>query len=592
MSPLRRISSLTSLACALACARAPAPAATPAAEQLPARKVLVRAYADQAYRSQTATPWEERVRRQLARANEVTARRFGVTFKLADTRAWDSNAPATEPTAALLQKLEALDPGQDVDLVLGYVSSLPKETAVQEELGLARVLGRHAVLRGLESPAEDGALRESLKEYPADKREAIFLQRRVHKETSLLLHHWGHALGAPHSAHGLMHDTYDRAESFFTPDSLQVIVIGLLQKPPGLDDPVVRAAWAKDMADWLAGESGKSLDAGARQYLAALVAAGTAEESAVMSRADHDQMARAVEQDRQGHQPEAAALLRPLLEAHPKHARLHAVACQVQVHAGAASDEAWSLCRRAAELDPGSPSTALFVADLSERRKDPATAEALARARAALEQLQGAPPDHWLYLAGLHRQRDEVTLAESALARAADRPGAEELRGWARRRRRWVGLVPGSVPPEREGAYVAAFQQAKLHLEDAKYGPARQEIDALEKDFGQAVGALTLRCELQIRQAYGPRGLRECRRALELYPDSVHAQYLLGMALSTNRLWRDAAAALERVVELDPTIADAWPALSAAYRASGNAQAAEALRDRYQQRFGKPPTFK
>jgi Flp pilus assembly protein TadD len=51
-------------------------------------------------------------------------------------------------------------------------------------------------------------------------------------------------------------------------------------------------------------------------------------------------------------------------------------------------------------------------------------------------------------------------------------------------------------------------------------------------------------------------------------------------------------ATLERVVELDPTIADAWPALGAAYRALGNGKAAEALRDRYQQRFGKPPTFK
>jgi len=589
MPSLRRTSSLT-LACALACVRAPGPAATPTPA---ARTIRVRAYADQAYRSQSgATPWEERVKRQLARANEVTARRFSAAFELADAREWASNAPATEPTAASLKKLEALDPGQDVDLVLGFVSSLPAETLVQEELGLARVLGRHAILRGLESPAEDGALRASLEDYPADKRDAIFLQRRVHKETSIFLHHWGHTLGAPHTPHGLMHDTYNRAEAFFTLDSLEILAIGLLQKPPGLDDLAVRAAWAKDMTAWLATEDAKPLDAGARKYLAALIAAGSAEESAVMGRADNEQMARAVEQDRAGHDPEAMDLLRPLLEAHPKHARLHAVACQVQIHAGAASDEAWDLCRRAAELDPKSPSAALFLADLSQRRKDPATPEALARARAALELLKESPADHWLYLAGLHRQRDEVTLAESALAHAASAPDAAQVRDWAQRTRRWVGLVPGSVPPEREGAYVATFRQAKRDLEDAKYGPARQQIDALEKDFGQAVGALTLRCELQIRQAYGPRGLKECRRALELYPDSVHAQYLLGMALSTSRVWRDAVAALERVVELDPTITDAWPALSAAYRASGNAKAAEALRDRYQQRFGTPATFK
>src|SRR5262249_14974277 len=159
---------------------------------------------------------------------------------------------------------------------------------------------------------------------------------------------------------------------------------------------------------------------------------------------------------------------------------LHAVACQVQIHAGATSDDAWTLCRRAAELDPKSPSAALFVADLAQRRKDPATPEALARARAALEQLKDAPADHWAYLAGLHRQRDEVPVGDPALARAADARGAAEVREWAQRTRRWVGLVPGSVPPEREGAYMAAFRQAKLDLEDAKYAPARQQIDALE----------------------------------------------------------------------------------------------------------------
>src|SRR6185369_4373552 len=103
---------------------------------------------------------------------------------------------------------------------------------------------------------------------------------------------------------------------------------------------------------------------------------------------------------------------------------------------------------------PKSAAAALFVADLAQRRKDPSTPEALARARAALELLKEAPADHWLYLAGLHRQRDEVTLAESALAHAADAPDAAQVRDWAQRTRRWVGLSPGSVPPEREGAYV------------------------------------------------------------------------------------------------------------------------------------------
>src|SRR5262249_31737560 len=162
-----------------------------AATPLPARTYRVRAYADDAYRSQTLR-WEDRVRQQLARAPEVTSRRFNVTLQLVDTRPWSSSAPPSEPLPPLLEKLEALDPGQDVDLVLGYTSSLPVVTATHDQLGLARALGRHAVLRGMESPEEDRALRATLTDLPEHEREQVYLQRRTHKETAVLLHEWGH----------------------------------------------------------------------------------------------------------------------------------------------------------------------------------------------------------------------------------------------------------------------------------------------------------------------------------------------------------------------------------------------------------------
>ncbi|HVE83035.1 MAG TPA: M12 family metallo-peptidase [Myxococcales bacterium] len=563
----------------------------PAGAPLPPRTYRVRAYADDSYRAQVIR-WEDRARQQLARASEVTSRRFGVTFQLVDARPWSSQVPPTEPLSSVLMKLEALDPGHDVDLVLGYTSALPVFTATQDQLGLARVLGRHAVLRGMESPEEDRALRASLTDLPESEREQLYLQRRTHKETAVLLHEWGHTLGAPHTPEGLMHDTYSRTESFFSEGSLAVITLGLRQKSPGLDDPEVRAAWAKDMTAWLATDAGKQLDEGARKYLEALVEAGGAELEAVMSRADHDVMMRAIQQDHAAMYAEASETLRPLLARHSKQPRLHAVACQVQIHAGATDDAAWALCRRAAELDPKSPSAALFVADLAERRHDPAAAEALAKARAALEQMKDSPADHWVYLAELHRQRKEVSAVESAVARAGEDRGAAELRDWAQRTRRWVGLVPGAVPPEQEGAYVAEFRQAQLELEQARYGRATQRIAELEKGSGQAVGAITLRCELQVRQGAGGRALETCRRALQRYPESVHAQYLLGVVLSNGRSWKDAAVALARVVELDPSIQDVWPLLWSAYRATGNAAAADALRERYQQQFGKPAPFR
>ncbi len=606
MSPLHRAVAVPcALALALACAHAPRDAKPDQAkapgqpaqaggplEALPKRTYRVRAYADGSYRAQAVVRWEERARKQLARASEVTSRRFNVTFQLVDSRPWNATPPPAEPLGAVLEKLEALDPGQDVDLVIGYTGSLPSFTGAVDQLGAARALGRHLVLRGMESPEEERAIRESLQDIPEHEREALSLQRRAHKEISVFLHQWGHTLGAPHTPVGLMNETYSRKASFFTPEAVAVMAIGLVQKPGGLDDLEVRAAWSKDVRAWLETEDGKALAEGARKYLAALAAAGSADLEAVLGRADREQMTRAIQEDRAGRHAEAAELLRPLLERHPRQPRLTAVACQVQIHAGAAGDAAWELCRRAAQLDPKGPSTALFVADLADRRKDPSAPEALARARAALEQVQGALPDHWLYLAGLHRQRQEVSLAESALDRAGEQKSSAEVRDWARRTRRWVGLVPGAVPPEREGEYVAEFRQAQVELEQGKLARAKERIDALEKIAGGAVGALTLRCELKIRQGAGPRGLPECRTALERFPESVHAHYLLGMVLGTHRAWPEAAAALERVLELDPTVPDAWPRLGEAYRATGNATASAALKERYQQRFGKPAPFK
>jgi len=186
----------------------------------------------------------------------------------------------------------------------------------------------------------------------------------------------------------------------------------------------------------------------------------------------------------------------------------------------------------------------------------------------------------------------EVSAAESALVHAGEGPDTQELRDWAQRTRRWVGLVPGAIAPEREAGYVREFQQVLQELDQRQHGRAARRIAAMEKDFAGAAGPLSLRCELQLRQGAGPGGLKDCRRALERYGDSSHARYVLGIGLFRARDWAGAIAALEKVVELDPTLPDAWARLSEAYRASGNARAADALRERYREKLGAPPPFR
>lgn len=255
MRSTRRLAALVS-AVALSCfrppettrrdqARDPAGARAPA---LPARTYRVRLLAGSGCRA-WGPDLEDRARRLLALASGVTAPSFGVTFQLVDVSPVESRSLAEAPPPTLDELVILawmLDPGDDVDLVLGCAEPPVPATTVQDQLGCALPLGRHLVLRTLESEEEG---------------------------TAAFLHAWGQMLGAPHSSDGLMSGSHSKEHPSFSPESVAVISIGLRQKPPGLQDPAVRAAWSKEMSAWLESEAGKALSPRARAYLTALVAA-------------------------------------------------------------------------------------------------------------------------------------------------------------------------------------------------------------------------------------------------------------------------------------------------------------------------------
>ena len=111
-----------------------------------ARTAHVRVWVDDDFRSQNVR-WRAQIEEQLDEANQFLAPAVGIRLEAKDMRPWPTRS-ADRPLADVLAALEAHDPGDDVDWVIGYASSLTLAEGSFEQLGVARPLGRHVVVRG------------------------------------------------------------------------------------------------------------------------------------------------------------------------------------------------------------------------------------------------------------------------------------------------------------------------------------------------------------------------------------------------------------------------------------------------------------
>jgi tetratricopeptide (TPR) repeat protein len=146
------------------------------------RTVTLRVYADQALRTQRVE-WKVRLRRLVARANPILERELRLRLVVEFTKPW-YRAASPDDMAAMLRELEGLDPGEDTEWVLGLVTPLSFTTPSLHELGVARLGGRHMVLRSASAVGRAG--RRAMGE-PQDV------------EVVTLLHEVGHILGEGHA---------------------------------------------------------------------------------------------------------------------------------------------------------------------------------------------------------------------------------------------------------------------------------------------------------------------------------------------------------------------------------------------------------
>jgi tetratricopeptide (TPR) repeat protein len=539
--------------------------------------VRVRVYADGDYRRQTPR-WEQRIEAQFERASEVTEKQFGVRLQVESIRPWEraSSAVQLDP---VFGELAMKDAGAGVDWVVGFVSSLDVVTSAQEQLGMAQLFGRHLVLRGMFSAAETDELSRALNLLPTTDRETLARERRVHKETAVLLHEWGHTLGALHELdrHSLMAPVYDPSETGFSDASAGIVRLGLQHRG---EPEAWERAWGRAIDDSAAAwdpDSVRLAKATAGDFLHGRSARGPA-----LPEDDARKYNEAIQRRSTGDAAGAWAALSPLVSRYPKMEAVQEFACSLAPLRKSPPAETLATCRAAAALPGAHAETLLYTASLLVDTRD--RGAALAMLWRVETKLPG-DAENLATLAELYL-RESACFAATRVALRAAAP-AQHVVAACSHLRHFVGfpLDPSGLPPEREADYVAAVQAAHADIDAQHNASALARARDLARDFPGTPGSALIECRVQGRgRALAPIK-SACATAARAAPEAFLPQYILGLVAGAEGHWRDAGDAMRRALALDDSTPQVWASLAAVALKLGDTAAGRDLSSRFQKQF-------
>ena len=501
------------------------------------RVVRVRFYADKDYRM-LVLKWQKRLHAQIARINAIVEPVFAVHFEIESIRDWDRshNGMAFE---TLLTELEALDPARDVGCVIGLVTPMRGVATSVHQLGGARLLSHHFVLRGMDDEQELLALDRDFGLLDPAERQAIYAQRRDHKEVVIFLHEWGHTLGLLHNENPsiVMNPAYDPRQVAFSPFEQAVVnlVLGRRSERPGEAypesaalEPLLREAPTdegsdKDRAQLLA-------LAQQRAHGTSATPAGTASTApAELTHEQVEQYNRAVAAANAGRTEEAWGALAPIIAALTK-----------------------------AKLAPDATpwrEAASFATNLG----------ALTAAEALMARLDRHAPETTKLAAEI----------ESARHQAALPPNAASL----------------GIAAEREVAYVAGYREIARALSRANATAARERFQAFATDFPGAPATDIAACELDMTAKVAKKraaAAKRCEAALEKYDGAERALVLLAAMAATERRDTVAEKYLKRAIGNEPDDPGPWRMLAQLYRNTHASASLSELESRHQALFSTP----
>lgn len=352
--------------------------ATPAVEtEIPparAERVLrVRAHATARYAAEVVD-WPRQLAQTLEAASEVLGPTLGVRLSLAGTAPWATRGGEEDPRA-LLDELQALDDGKDVDRVIGLLGSVPRAELSFHQLGMARLPGKHLVMRAMNDLREMEGIEQAFPLLGAAERRELYRSRKRHKTTACLLHELGHTLGVPHEVEvtSLMGKRYDAKVNRFSDAAAALMRLSLARHAdPGAQPEAAFAATfaaeVKRTADvWMAEEREDLLrrlafaappppPARAGRTMRPAPAANdepvpaTDEGLGTMSILDRNTYQRALAEKAAGRMREANEAAKPLYKAYPDVVAVQDLRCQLAMTAGGAWQDVQAECARFMEL--------------------------------------------------------------------------------------------------------------------------------------------------------------------------------------------------------------------------------------------------
>jgi tetratricopeptide (TPR) repeat protein len=497
--------------------------------------VRLRFYADGGYRN-VVVRWQGKMRVQVERLNRVVEPIFNVRFEIESLRDW--KRPRTDTTLdAAGAELETTDAARDVDWVVGLVTPFRGVATNVHQIGNARYLSKHLILRGMDDEQEGRLLDQELRLLSPDERQRIYGDRKVHKELVIFLHEWAHTMGVVHSesATVIMNPAYDCKQARFSDADKEVMALVLDRRVSNPGDPAPETA---DLLRLLESRRTPGVkDKDGEPVLAVLRSrAQPGARTAVtatpeLPAAFVDRFNQAVNEANAGHRQEAWRLLAPLL----------------------------------------------------------------ADAEKSLGDKSKTAPDgqHWVRLARLANNVGAFSAAESALAHAGrSESGASDVTADVYANRCRLALPAGRtdppVTPEKEPAFAADFEETAKMIAANDQKAARARVAVLAAAYPDAAGVDILACELDLRSKQLAAADRHCQAALAKFDDATRAHLLAGViAVRTNR---GAAAEkhFRRVISLDPNDPDAWRELSHYYQATHATMRSSQLAAEYQALFSRP----
>jgi tetratricopeptide (TPR) repeat protein len=522
--------------------------------------IKVRLYAAPDYRVQTVDA-EAHFRQMLARINPAMRGWPGVRFEVESFHPWPIESSGA-PMGELLSSLDKVDPGDDVDLVVGLATALPTFTGNLDTLGMAQLFGKHAVLRGLDDRLEFAPIGEYLMQHykGTTQRDDLMARRGAHKEAVIFLHEWAHSLGALHvdDARDLMNPSYDIRQEYFSPADARILETVLRRRNEA--SPKWRDAARGDLlalvgkidADrWVAGERESLL----QRLGGSTKAAAPSLQPAKKQLTGDEKMLfqQAVEAANGGDLPGALPLLEKLATRLPDDNAVWWNWCAALGFVG--DPRAEQACGRSAWLNPDDPRSALVVAKSRMDARDAKGARTwLFTAQDRLDALATKPdPRLWNRLAELWAMAHCPTLAERAASHGSpeDEPS---LRDGIRRTRGRVGLPSGAadLPPEREFEYFDDVERVQFALDSKKWKVAEQLISELERRYPKLPAAPRARCRLDAGAGKLAQAEKECRAAIALDDNSAIAWRDLSHVLRFLKKNKAADEALQKAIALDP----------------------------------------